>query len=97
MKKYVIIESPEVDIDFSQIDQDEIYDYLWDRLNMRFVISYDGDMPETIQSISAKSQEYTKEEIVHIMADPDWAIYDQLSENDIQEYQDHIDFYNELL
>lgn len=97
MKKYVIIESPEVDINFSEIDQDDIYPYLWDRLNMRFVISYDDEMPESIKSINSKSQEYTKEEIVHIMADPDWAIYDNLSTNDIQEYQDHIDFYNKLL
>ena len=97
MKKYVIIESPEANLDFSQIDQDEIYDYLWDRLFMRYVVSYDGDMPDTIKAIENKSQEYTKEEIVMIMSDPDWAIYDKLCAEDTSEYDDHVEFYNNLL
>ena len=97
MKKYVIINDMNANINFDEVDQNKIEWELIDNLNQRFVVSYDGDMPTSIKNVKDKSEEYTKEEIVFIMADPSWAIYDNLSENDTQEYQDHIDFYNSIL
>lgn len=97
MRKYVIIEDTKAIINFEEIIQDEIYPYLWDRLNLKYVISYDGDMPPSIQSIEKKSQEYTKNEIIGIMSSPIWAIYDNLSPDNISEFNEHIKFYSELL
>lgn len=97
MKKYVIINNINSEIDFSQIHQDEIDTNLVDNLQRRFVVSYDDIMPECIQNIENKSQEYTKEEIIPILADPEWSIYYNFGPENTSEYEDHIKFYEEIL
>lgn len=97
MKKYVIIRDVNAEIDFSQVDQDGIDPNLIDNTNQAFVVSYDGSMPQCISIIDNKSKEYTKEEIIPILCDPDWSIYVDLCEEDEQEYLDHITFYQEIL
>jgi hypothetical protein len=97
MKKYVIINNPIVSIDFNQVDQNSKQECLHDFLNVRYVISYDGEMPDTVKEVENKSQEYTKEEIIPFLSSPNWSIYDKLMDNDIQEFYDHIKFYEEVL
>lgn len=97
MKKYVIIQDVNAVIDFSQVDQDGINNDLVDNLQQRFVISYNNNMPDTIKNIENKSQEYTKEQIIQILADPNWSIYDNFGPDNTLEYDDHIKFYEEIL
>lgn len=97
MKKYVIINDPTVKLDFSQLDQKSKNECIHDFLNVRYVVSYEGDMPDTVKNASNKSEEFLKGDIVPFLSSPNWSIYDQLFENDLQEYYDHIDFYNKVL
>jgi len=100
MRKYVIINDINAEannIDWSTVVQDGPNENLMDFLFERMVISYDGEMPPTIERIQNKSQEHTKEEIVWIMSDPGWGIYINLCEEDTSEYDDHIAFYEGLL
>jgi len=97
MKKYVIINNINAEIDFDAVDQDGIDNRLVDFLNRKFVVSYEDDMPECIKNISDRSEEYTKEEIIPILASPNWSIYYDFGPERLDEYDDHIKFYQEIL
>ena len=100
MKKYVIINNINAEannIDWSTVTQDGPDQNLMDFLFTRMVVSYEGEMPPTIERIQDKSQEYTKEEMVYLMSQPDWAIYIELCEEDCCEYDDHLKFYEDIL
>jgi len=97
MKKYVIINDPTVELNFTNLDQNSKQECIHDFLNIRYVVSYEGDMPECINNLENKSKEYEKEELVGFLSSPNWSIYDQLLENNIKEFYDHIEFYNKVL
>lgn len=97
MKKYVIINDPLVQLNYDQLDQNSKQECVYDFLQVKYVVSYDGDMPDTILKVANKSEEYTKDEIVAILSSPNWSIYNNLSQNNLEEYYDHIKFYEEIL
>lgn len=75
--KYITFNLSEVD----KINFDEIFENSSDTLrvsktNLTFV-HYAGDMPTSIQSLNTKSQEYTIHEILILLDNSDWIIYEE--------------------
>jgi len=83
MKKYVIVESTAAaSIRWFMIDQNSFEECERSHLDDRFLISYSGTAPEFLDNISAKSQEYTKEEVIPFLVDPDWSVFTSIGESD---------------
>ena len=79
MKKYVIVQSTAVSsMRWLEIDQNSFEECERSHLDDRFLISYSGTAPEFLDNISEKSQEYTKEEVITILVDPDWSVFTKL-------------------
>ena len=97
MRKYVIINDPgQVEINWSALDQSSREDCEECLLNQRFLISYTSEEPpEFLEEITDKSPEYTKEEVIPLLVDPDWAVYVSLVESDTSEEDEKIQYYTD--
>jgi hypothetical protein len=98
MKKYVIIDDPSADIDWSAVDQNSRGDCEEDLGGSRFVISYSSEEPPAfLEDIEDKSMAYSKENIIPFLIDPDWSVYVNLSENNTSEEDEKIQYYTDNL
>lgn len=72
-RKFVIFSVSELgSVDFSQVYEtsaDTVRKSLDETLTF---VKYDGEMPSSISSLTTKTQEYTYEEFLAILAGPDW-------------------------
>lgn len=74
MKKYVIIGQP-ANINFSEVDQDNLESCTDSILKNEFVVSYDGNMPPSVAACQNKSEEYDKDSLIEFILSPDWTVY----------------------
>lgn len=98
MKNYVIIQTTAVgSMRWIEIDQNSFEECERSHLDDRFLISYTGTAPEFLDKISEKSQEYTKEEVIPILVDPDWSVFTTLSDTDLSEVTRKEQFYEGII
>jgi hypothetical protein len=74
-RKYVVVFVSELDqIDFNQVMETSI-DTVRRSIdgNLTFV-KYEGEMPSSIAALTNKSQEFTHEQFLIILAGPDWTV-----------------------
>jgi len=72
-RRFVIFSVSELgSIDFSQVYEtsaDTVRKSLDETLTF---VKYDGEMPSSVSALTTKTQEYTYEEFLAILAGPDW-------------------------
>lgn len=72
-RHYVIFDLTEVDtIDFSEVMETSADTIRKNVANTQSFVKYETDMPASVAALTTKSQEYTHEEILAIMATPEW-------------------------
>jgi hypothetical protein len=75
--KYITFNLSEVDkINFEEVFENSIDTLRVSKSNISFV-HYAGDMPTSILSLNTKSQEYTVFEILSLLENSDWLIYEE--------------------
>lgn len=75
--KYITFDLSEVDkINFEEVFENSSETLRVSNTNLTFV-HYAGDMPTSIQSLNTKSQEYTIFEILILLDNSDWIIYEE--------------------
>lgn len=72
-RSYVIFNVSELSsIDFTQVLETSV-DTVRKSLNENLTfVKYEGEMPPSVSALTTKSQEYTHEEILFILAGDDW-------------------------
>jgi hypothetical protein len=74
--KYITFNLSEVDkINFEEVFENSSDTLRVSKSNISFV-HYAGDMPTSIQSLNTKSQEYSVFEILSLLENSDWVIYE---------------------
>ena len=72
-RHYVIFDLTEVDtIDFSEVMETSADTLRKNLANTQSFVKYEGDMPASIAALTTKSQEYSHEEILALLAGADW-------------------------
>jgi hypothetical protein len=72
-RKYVVIFYSDIDqIDFSQVLETSSETVRRSIDGTLTFVKYDGQMPSSIVALPSKSQELTHEEILNILATPEW-------------------------
>jgi hypothetical protein len=72
-RHYVIFDLTEVDtIDFSEVMETSADTLRKNLANTQSFVKYEGDMPASIAALTTKSQEYSHEEILALLAGTDW-------------------------
>ena len=72
-RHYVIFDLSEVDaIDFSEVMETSADTLRKNLANTQSFVKYEGDMPASIAALTTKSQEYSHEEILALLAGTDW-------------------------
>ena len=72
-KYYVIFNVSEIDkIDFNQVFETSIDTVRKSVDETKTFVKYDMPMPSSVASLTSKSQEYTYDEILTILATPEW-------------------------
>jgi len=72
-RHYVIFDLSEVDaIDFSEVMETSADTLRKNLANTQSFVKYEGDMPGSVAALTTKSQEYTHEEILALLAGTDW-------------------------
>jgi hypothetical protein len=75
--KYITFNLSEADkINFEDVFENSVYTLRVSKSNISFV-HYAGDMPTSIQSLNTKSQEYTIYEILSLLENSDWIIFEE--------------------
>jgi hypothetical protein len=75
--KYITFNLSEVDkINFEEVFENSPDTLRVSKTNLTFV-HYAGDMPTSIQSLNTKSQEYSVFEILSLLENSDWTIYEE--------------------
>lgn len=75
--KYITFDLSEADkINFEEVFENSADTLRISKSNISFV-HYAGDMPTSIQSLNTKSQEYTIHEILILLDNSDWIIYEE--------------------
>ena len=72
-RHYVIFDCTELGtIDFTQVFETSI-DTVRKSINeLQTFVKFDGDMPSSVTALTTKSQEYSHDEILVILAGPEW-------------------------
>jgi hypothetical protein len=74
-RKYVIINANEISlIDFDQVMQTNADTCRYSVDETKTFVKYDGTMPSSVNACGSKSQEYTRDEILEILAGDDWTV-----------------------
>jgi len=74
--KYITFNLSEVDkINFEEVFENSSDTLRVSKSNISFV-HYAGDMPSSCQSLNTKSQEYSVFEILSLLENSDWVIYE---------------------
>ena len=72
-RHYVIIPYSEVDIiDFDQVLETAANTVRKSLDDTKTFVKYEGDMPSSVTAVEGKSQEYSHEEILEILATEEW-------------------------
>jgi hypothetical protein len=72
-RKYVVVFHSEIDqIDFTQVMETSAETVRRSVDGTLTFVKYEGEMPSSIVALSNKSQEFTHEEILALLAGPDW-------------------------
>ena len=72
-RHYVIFDLTEVDtIDFSEVMETSADTLRNNLANTQSFVKYESDMPASVAALTTRSQEYTHEEILAILAGTDW-------------------------
>lgn len=72
-RTYVIFDVSELGtIDFSQVLEDSIDTVRKSLDGTQTFVKYVGDMPSSVSALTTRSQEYNYEQILTILAGPDW-------------------------
>lgn len=72
-RHFVIFDCTELGtIDFSQVEETSADTVRKSLDETQTFVKYDGDMPSSVAALTTKSQEYSYDEILTILAGPDW-------------------------
>ena len=72
-RHYVIFDLSEVDaIDFSEVMETSADTLRKNLANTQSFVKYEGDMPASVTALTTKSQEYSHEEILALLAGTEW-------------------------
>ncbi len=72
-RHYVVFDLSEVDtIDFSEVMETSADTLRKNLADTQSFVKYEGDMPASVAALTTKSQEYTHEEILTLLAGTDW-------------------------
>ena len=72
-RHYVIFDLTEVDaIDFSEVMETSADTLRKNLANTQSFVKYEGDQPPSVVALTTKSQEYSHEEILALLAGTDW-------------------------
>lgn len=72
-RHYVVFDLSEVDtIDFSEVMETSADTLRKNLAETQSFVKYEGDMPPSVVALTTKSQEYTHEEILTLLAGPEW-------------------------
>lgn len=72
-RHYVIIESSDVPlVDFNEVMETSAATLRYSVDGTKTFVKYEGPMPASIEACSSKSQEYSHDEILTILAGPEW-------------------------
>jgi hypothetical protein len=72
-RHYVIFDLTEVDtIDFSEVMETSADTLRKNLVDTQSFVKYEGDQPSSVVALTTKSQEYTHEEILTLLAGPEW-------------------------
>jgi len=72
-RHYVVFDFTEVDtIDFSEVMETSADTLRKNLADTQSFVKYEGDMPASVAALTTKSQEYTHEEILTLLAGTDW-------------------------
>ena len=72
-RHYVIFDLSEVGtIDFSEVMETSADTLRKNLANTQSFVKYEGDMPASLVALTTRSQEYTHEEILALLAGTDW-------------------------
>ena len=72
-RHYVVFDLTEVDtIDFSEVMETSADTLRKNLADTQSFVKYEGDQPPSVVALTTKSQEYTHEEILTLLAGTDW-------------------------
>ena len=72
-RHYVVFDLSEVDtIDFSEVMETSADTLRKNLANTQSFVKYESDMPASITALNTRSQEYTHEEILSLLAGEEW-------------------------
>lgn len=72
-RKYVIVPHSEVHkIDFREVMETSYYTLRFSVDGTKTFVKYEGEMPDSVQTVDHRSEEYTHEQILEILSTPDW-------------------------
>jgi len=72
-RHYVVFDLTEVDtIDFSEVMETSADTLRKNLANTQSFVKYEGDQPPSIVALTTRSQEYSHEEIITLLAGPEW-------------------------
>jgi hypothetical protein len=72
-RHYVVFDLTEVDtIDFSEVMETSADTLRKNLANTQSFVKYEGSMPASVTALTTRSQEYTHEEILTLLAGTDW-------------------------
>ena len=72
-RHYVIFDLSEIDtIDFSEVMETSADTLRKNLVDTQSFVKYEGDQPPSVVALTTKSQEYTHEEILTLLAGPEW-------------------------
>ena len=72
-RHYVVFDLTEVNtINFSEVMETSADTLRKNLANTQSFVKYGGDMPSSVAALTTKSQEYTHEEILTLLAGPEW-------------------------
>ena len=72
-RHYVVFDLSEVDtIDFSEVMETSADTLRKNLAETQSFVKYEGDMPASVTALTTKSQEYTHEDILALLAGEEW-------------------------
>ena len=72
-RHYVVFDLSEVDtIDFSEVMETSADTLRKNLADTQSFVKYEGDMPPSVVALTTRSQEYSHEEILALLAGDDW-------------------------
>lgn len=77
-RRYVIISATQINsVDFAQVLETASETCRYSVDGTKTFVKYDGAQPSSVAAITAKSQEYTHEEILIILSTEEWSLHIQ--------------------